>query len=683
MHKLLRRGPLVLAAVALLLVAVGTAAAASASRKAKSRAATAAVQENRKAKDRAPSNPVSDNGPMGGMKHTMEGGHLPGSSENVELIGELEPLEPFGPMEDGQIADLAVYKNTAYLNSWNEPTCTKGGFYSVDISDPRKPQQLAFEPALPGRYHGEGAHVISVDTKKFSGDILAVNNEHATCPEVDVTTDGGFDLYDVSDPANPKILVQGAGDTGGENRMQGSQPANTYHSVFMWKDDGNVYLVGTDNEELNDVDIWDITVPTKPKPVNEYDLAADFPQILQTAQFPRLSEVFNHDMVVKEINDRKVMLDSYWDAGYVMLDVENPAKATYIGDSDFETFDPLVPGISPPEGNAHEAEFSHDNTYFMGADEDFNPYRSDKFFVNDQERPAVEVGGGLSPASLPDQTLSGKAVYGGYGCPAGPDVPLRSDYTDAELGLQPGDEAILLLQRGPSGDPSADFNGNGDLTDDACFPGEKAAEAFAAGWDAIVLVNRHFGTDDTTGVPNCGSGGYTDPMVTICTTHAAFHELFGTTPEFDEADYPEELPVIGDVSTGRVRATSKFDGWGYVSLFRRESGEVDRIDSYAIPEALDPAFAFGFGDLSVHEVAMDPGQNRAYSSYYAGGMRVFDFGESGIEEVGHFIDSDGSNFWGVETFTLSSPKAGDLQGKRLFAGSDRDFGIQIFRYTGN
>jgi hypothetical protein len=144
-------------------------------------------------------------------------------------------------------------------------------------------------------------------------------------------------------------------------------------------------------------------------------------------------------MVVKEINGRDVMVDSYWDGGYVMLDVENPAKATYVGDSDLDDEDPLVPGISPPEGNAHQAEFSHDNTYFLGADEAFNPYRSDKFFVDDQERPAVEVGGGTSPASLPDQTLSGKVVYGGYGCPADPTVlPQAADYTDAELGLQPG-----------------------------------------------------------------------------------------------------------------------------------------------------------------------------------------------------------------------------------------------------
>jgi hypothetical protein len=634
---------------------------------------------------------------MGGgdtsMQHGMPEGHLPGSSSNVELIGELEPTVPFGPIAEGQIADLAVFKNIAYLNSWNEPTCTKGGFYSIDIRDPRNPQQLAFEPALEGRYHGEGAHVISVNTKTFKGDLLAVNNEHGTCPEVDTTTDGGFDLYDVSNPSNPRPLVQGAGDRGGEGRMNGTQAANTYHSVFMWKDDGKVYLVGTDNEEFHDVDIWDITVPTKPKPVAEYDLLEDFPQISQHVAQPRLSEIFNHDMVVKVVNGRDVMLDSYWDAGYVMLDVENPAKAKYVGDSDFETEDPLVAGISPPEGNAHQAEFSHDNTFFLGADEDFNPYRSDKFFVSpnaspapEDERPAAEVGGGTSPASLPDQTLSGKVVYGGYGCPNDPTVvPLASDYDAAELGLQPGDEKILLMQRGPTGDPSADFNGNGDLTDDACFPGEKAAKAFDAGWDAIVLVNRHLGSDDTNGVPFCGSGAYdpAKPMVTVCTTHSAYHELFGTTPEFTMPYSSADAPAIGAISVERVRATSIFDGWGYISLFRREAGKVDRIDSYAIPEALDPNFAFGFGDLSVHEIAMDPGQNLAYSSYYAGGMRVFRFSEAGIEEVGHYIDAEGNNFWGVETFVPSNAAAGNLQGVRLFAGSDRDHGIFIFRYTGS
>jgi hypothetical protein len=262
-------------------------------------------------------------------------------------------------------------------------------------------------------------------------------------------------------------------------------------------------------------------------------------------------------------------------------------------------------------------------------------------------------------------------------------VPLASDYTDAELGLEPGDERTLLMQRGPTGDPSADYNGNGDLTDDACFPGEKAAKAFDAGWDALVLVNRHTGSA-ATDTPFCGSGAYDPdkPMVTICTTHAAYHELFGTTPEFGFPYSSTDAPEIGTVSVERVLATSKFDGWGYAHLFQVGTGKLTRVDSYAIPEATDPDFAFGFGDLSIHEFATDPGQNLAYISYYSGGARVVRFGAGGIEEVGHYIDADGNNFWGVDTFVAGSPLAGDLEGERLFAESDRDHGIFIFRYTG-
>ena len=32
-------------------------------------------------------------------------------------------------------------------------------------------------------------------------------------------------------------------------------------------------------------------------------------------------------------------------------------------------------GWERPEGNGHEAEFSHDNKYVLAADEDFNQYR--------------------------------------------------------------------------------------------------------------------------------------------------------------------------------------------------------------------------------------------------------------------------------------------------------------------
>jgi hypothetical protein len=641
-----------------------------------------AAPVKRTSADRAPFNTDGGDSFSGDAdQHGGTDGHLPGSSANVQRVAKLELTGRFGNVVPGQIADLAVYKDFAYLNSWNEDTCTRGGTYVADIRNPKKPSEVAFIPALPKNYHGEGAHVISVDTRSFSGDLLAVNNE--TC--ADTTRGGGFDLYDVTDPTNPKTLIQGFGDFGPEGKMTGNDTkSKEYHSVFLWKDDGNVYLVASDDEELHDVDIFDVSNPRNPKPVGEYDMAALFPQILESPA-PNGNLVLNHDMVVKEIGGRDVLLDSYWDAGYLLIDIEDPTKPAYIGDNDFGLNDPLFTGISPPEGNAHEAEFSFDNQYFLAADEDFNPYRADKFFVNDTERPSEEVGGGQSVASLPDRELSGKVVYGGYGCPADPTVvPKASDYTDAQLGIQPGDERILLMQRGPSGDPSADYNGNGDLTDDACFPGEKAAKAFDAGWDAVVLVNRHLGSDDANSEPFCGSGAYdpAKPMVTVCTTHAAYHELFGTTPEFGTPYSSTDAPAIGAVSGGRVRATSVFDGWGYAHLYRNEAGKVTRVDSYAITQAKDPAFAFGFGDLSIHEFAADPTENLAYVSYYAGGARVFRFGADGLHEVGHYIDSQGNNFWGVETFVAGSDHAGGLQGKRLFAESDRDYGLFIFRYTG-
>src|SRR3712207_8799865 len=58
----------------------------------------------------------------------------------------------------------------------------------------------------------------------------------------------------------------------------------------------------------------------------------------------------------------------------------------------------------------------------------------------------------------------------------------------------------------------------------------------------------------------------------------------------------------------RSEADSEFDGWGYTHLIAARTNPADKgkmatIDSYAIKEALNPNYAFGFGDLSVHEFA--------------------------------------------------------------------------------
>jgi hypothetical protein len=128
-----------------------------------------------------------------------------------------------------------------------------------------------------------------------------------------------------------------------------------------------------------------------------------------------------------------------------------------------------------------------------------------------------------------------------------------------------------------------------------------------------------------------------------------------------------------------VSAKAQFDGWGYVHLL--DARTMQQLDAYAIDEALDPAYASGFGDLSVHEVAVDPWRKDiAYLSYYSGGLRVIRYDEkTGITEVGAYISEEGNNFWGVEAHRL--PQGTKGAGKQtLILASDRDSGLWIFTY---
>lgn len=275
--------------------------------------------------------------------------------------------------------------------------------------------------------------------------------------------------------------------------------------------------------------------------------------------------------------------------------------------------------VSPPERNAHQAEFSHDDKYFLAADEDFNPYRAAKFFIGDRQFPAAEVGGGTSAAALPDRTLNGPVVYGGYGCDASAPIPLRSSTLPA------GQEAIVVLQRGPAFDPDEDYDGDGDTNndaDDACFPGNKAANGVAAGYDAVVLANRHQASgSQADDEPYCGSGGYPAgaEIVTVCTTHEGLHVMFGDTPESAiPYDDDQELVPLGTVG-GTVRATSKFDGWA-----TRTSDRARRL--LRDPGGARPRARLRSRGPVDPRVRDRPGTELAYSSHYSGGLRVFSFG---------------------------------------------------------
>ena len=607
-------------------------------------------------------------------QHGTDEGHLLGEGAfgKIELVGKAELTET-----PDIVADVAVDPsgNYAYLANWGEPDCEVGpetggqtspdaGAWVVDISDPANPVEVGFIPSHQDTRPGEGMQVITLETRWFSGDVLVMNNE--PCGPNAKNAKGGVSLWDVTDPLKPKKLSEHFGD-------RGFADTNEIHSAFAWQAGDRAFVVMTDNLEFPDVDIMEITNPHRPRLIAELDLN-DF-----DVEQPELglTDSFLHDMVVKQIDGRWVMLLSYWDGGWILLDVDDPATPEFIADSDYPAVDPELLedlGVSlTPEGNAHQAEWTIDNRFIIGTDEDFAPYRADDFKITSGPHQGVYasviVPEGQPPAILDDLTLSGPVVYGGYGCPDSAPLPAPEDIPGYLDMLEPGDETIIVLQRGPVDDPSA--------PEEACFPGDKAHEAALAGWDAVLFVNHHTGEAESGDEPFCGSGAFVDDIVAVCTTHAAFHRLFGLEPLDPPWTYPENL-AIGTIGE-EIEVGSIFDGWGYVWLLDAQT--LEPLDTYAIPEAHDPNFAFGFGDLSVHEVAVDPQEpSLAYLSYYSGGLRAIqiqcsnpsDTSTCELVEVGGYLDPEGNDFWGVETFV------GD-DGQTYILASDRDSGLWIFR----
>jgi hypothetical protein len=628
-------------------------------------------------------------------QHGPSTGHLPGSVDQVELVGKLKLTNQVGDISD--VSAMATTSDGtwyAYLGNWGgfdarnqTPACNSGGVHIVDISNPASPVKVGFLNAGGTGYQTEGIQALNIDTDGYTGDILVVSNEWCLAKSNPKLNPGGITIYDINDPTNPQILVDDFGDFD----LHASR-ANESHSVIAWDaGDGDAYAAAIDNEEVEDVDLFEITDPRNPVLVAETEL----PDVNVNAHGQLKT---SHDFDVLQFPDGSWhLMVSDWDAGWIDVDVTDPSDPTIVGDFDYAACDQVIQAelgeCLEPEGNGHQGEWNSDGSVFIGTDEDFDSFRTtpltrvtgDANFPAPEEYTTVAVGG--APVTiLPDTRLNGPVAYGGYGCP-GTSAPIpNADTTIPPGSLDPGEEQIIVLQRGPTGDPNA--------PEEACFPGEKADNATDQGWDAVILTGRHLAggaADDDP--PNCGFGAFPpdEQIPAACTTHTAMHELFARTPDFtlpyplgDPADLE---PDIGDVGF-EVDITATFDGWGYVRVLDTDPASTPtEIAQITIPETADEDFATGFGDLTVHEVEVprgDPNEGGpapdddlvAYFSWYSGGFRVFDISDpSNPAELGHYIDAQGNNFWGVAL-------AEDENGDRIVLASDRDFGLFIFRYTG-
>ncbi|HEX2063623.1 MAG TPA: PA domain-containing protein, partial [Acidimicrobiales bacterium] len=398
----------------------------------------------------------------------------------------------------------------------------------------------------------------------------------------------------------------------------------------------------------------EITNPSRPTFVAEYDFA---PQSRQPLGAVHGDAVFIHDEVVKKIGGKYVGLLSYWDGGYIQVDLTDPANAGYIGDTDYPAVDPVLlerTGTKlSPEGNGHQAEFTRDNKYFIATDEDFDPHRMTATIVDGRYAGTqlTATQGDQVPQIDTDTSLKGGTRAVGLAC------------DPATIPAPDACHTVAVIERG------------------VCNFTPKVQNVQAAGYSGAIVFNR-------TGVDGCEAlinmlVEADIPALFVSRTNG-FRILGASLDGYtcSEDGSGTLAPPVGTAgSTVDVKAT--FDGWGYVHLF--DATTFADVDQYAIPEAHDPQYASGFGDLSVHEVATDPDTDLAYISYYSGGFRVLSYSKKGLAEVGAFIagpgmkttsgkavTQTGNNFWGAEVHKHPN-------GQKYVLASDRDSGLWIFQ----
>jgi hypothetical protein len=589
-----------------------------------------------------------------GKQHDGEDGHLAAVNRNVEVVGKAEVTNPSGAGNTARIADVTAHGDYAYLNAFSQPTCESTGVHVMDISDPANPAEVteAFIPTSRGSYAGEGVQVIRMHNQFFRGDLLIHQNE--TCPGGNPAPPaahllGGISMWNVTDARHPRPVTLHTGDFTNEAGGLDAAP-NTVHSMRAWYNafDGRTYVVLVDNDEFADVDIMDITDPYHPVMVNDtLDLIELFG--VDQPSPAGLGSIFSHDMMIYRIGQRYVMNMNYWDGGYVLLDVTDPrpGKVSLVAASDHAALDEERQARGhqiSPEGNSHQSEISPNKKFMIGTDEDFNPFR---VFASVTSGPYAGTPFLASQASdtppIDDDTiLTGPTTFVGFACDAA---------------SVPAGTGIALIERGPAG----------------CTFQAKLDNIVAKGYTAGIVFNSMQASclSRTT-----MSARGTVPFMFV--NRLAGLQLLGVPGVNDHNACTTATPAGASGHAATVRA--EFDGWGYIRLFstdipqqRGQAGSLRQIDTFAIPEAQDAEYGSGYGDLSVHEVAMDPDTNLAYISYYAGGFRVLRYGNSGMQEVGAFIDEGGNNFWGVEVWH-------DEHGRKYVLASDRDYGLYVLRY---
>ena len=302
-----------------------------------------------------------------------EGGNKGGSASNMVAVGH----DDLGAR--GFNGDVWVHDRHAYVGHWGFgdwatgnsrfcPTAPFNGVAVVDATDPAHPERVSTLQNVDGS-SAEDVVVYSARYGSVAGRDIAVAGiqDCAGSRYEPHPRDRGLQLWDVTDPAAPKPL--GFLDTGCCTR--GVHEFEVQHRADL----GRTFAYATvptsrypdsqtpsgyrDADGDGDFRLFDITDPAKPFQVSSWGIQ-DAGGPFSAGQGCDADANYGHG--AEPSDDGKLAFVSYWDSGFVRLDLTNPAKPVYTGRTVYP---------ADADGDAHSAQYDDARKLLIAADEDF------------------------------------------------------------------------------------------------------------------------------------------------------------------------------------------------------------------------------------------------------------------------------------------------------------------------
>jgi hypothetical protein len=563
------------------------------------------------------------------------GGQNPASqaqrrARGVSLVGALK-LDPFNL---GVHGDVAVWKDLAFIGKWRE-ACPGTGVDIIDVKDPTSPVKIA------DTLDYADTSMEDMQVMKIRGrDILGIGLQDCGNSATEGTV--GLELYDITNPRNPQFLSLFNGEDFGLEAEHGH-----VHEFDMTRTpDGRTLalLASPDLEALTasppdfvdgigDLLIVDITDPSNPTLLSHWGVLQE-PALGLSVYLSVLSggDARTLDHSVRANKDGTLAYVSYWDAGFIILDISDPADPLFVGRAAY------MPG---EEGNAHSVDESPSGRILAAADEDFSPFElrfTSSAFPGLRE--AFEGTFTAPIATLPGRAMEGEVVHVGRGCPADPalGLPVADPYLADPAGK------IALIERG------------------VCRFDNKIARAQLAGAIGAIVYNNA-----ANGETPFLMGG--DNPVLLGSP-----DVIGTTITIPGISVVRStgLLLVGGTPPVTARAEAFFNGWGALRFIDiSDPANPTLLSTFATPNTNNVDVALD-GTWSVHNPEWHG--TKVFVSWYNDGIRVLDLRDpTAPEEVAFWVgagapaDAPPVNIWSV------------VPHRGLLYASDRNYGLYVLR----